>query len=716
MWTFRTHFSVVICLALLTVIFEKGHSRYVAFDSPKLVSDGATFDDKIDRSSPNILVLKGIDGLENEEEYCRHMYGFLPCTNNLAGHLFLVVVYEYLLFIAEKYVSKGSEMIFQLLGPGFFGACAFHVLGALPEALIVLVSGLRTEESAQEQVFTGVGLLVGSSVLLLTLVWGACVIVGNQEFSELSIKNPKHLRLTTLKTSRSRKSRSCLTGSGVVTDKETSYTARIMVLSLVPFLVLQLPAVLHLQSGRRIAILISLAISIVLLLAYFLYQLFWPWIQHRRLEYVKHENLMIGFLKHVQRHASSKLLTSEGVPNTPAIKRLFHKYDVDADNAIIPSELKSLIMEIKFGRAYSDKNVMIEEVMKDFDIDHDNKISRDEFVRGFVKWLEIKKQNVGNTASSSESSPLQGDLFQEKMKEYARNKYLILKILKHVQSESLRSLVTDDGKPNIAAIETLFTKFDLDGDNYISLPELSNLIQQIEFGNADVKVEDVATHVMEEMDTDGDQKIDKREFLEAVRNLLDPNDHQDTKTDLYLEAWSEADKVVDETTSQKATCCISWNWFKSIAMVLLGTVILTLLADPLIRAVQDLSKAANIHSFFVSFVAVPLATRSRVAMSAISSANRKKTRTTSLTFSELYGFVFMNNVLGLFVLLLLVYVRGLTWNFSAEVLVVLIICVVMGIFASLRSKFPVWTCFIAFLLYPFSLLLVYILNYVFGWS
>lgn len=84
--------------------------------------------------------------------------------------------------------------------------------------------------------------------------------------------------------------------------------------------------------------------------------------------------------------------------------------------------------------------------------------------------------------------------------------------------------------------------------------------------------------------------------------------------------------------------------------------------------------------------------------------------------SQLYGAVTMNNVLCLSVFLALVYARGLTWDFSSEVLVILLVCIVMGIFASTRTTFPLWTSLVAFLLYPFSLLLVYVLDFVFGWS
>lgn len=76
----------------------------------------------------------------------------------------------------------------------------------------------------------------------------------------------------------------------------------------------------------------------------------------------------------------------------------------------------------------------------------------------------------------------------------------------------------------------------------------------------------------------------------------------------------------------------------------------------------------------------------------------------------------MNNVLCLSVFLALVYVRGLTWDFSSEVLIIVIVCILTGAFASFRTTFPLWTSLVAFALYPFSLALVYVLDYVFGWS
>lgn len=76
----------------------------------------------------------------------------------------------------------------------------------------------------------------------------------------------------------------------------------------------------------------------------------------------------------------------------------------------------------------------------------------------------------------------------------------------------------------------------------------------------------------------------------------------------------------------------------------------------------------------------------------------------------------MNNVMGLAIFLGLVYIRDLSWDVSAAVLAVVIICTVMGLYTSLSRKFPFWTSIIAYIMYPISLLMIYVLTTFFGWT
>lgn len=49
------------------------------------------------------------------------------------------------------------------------------------------MSGLSgSRETAQSQVVIGMGLLAGSTVMLLTVLWGSCIVVGKCDLSENS--------------------------------------------------------------------------------------------------------------------------------------------------------------------------------------------------------------------------------------------------------------------------------------------------------------------------------------------------------------------------------------------------------------------------------------------------------------------------------------------------------------------------------------------------
>ena len=100
-----------LILVLLIVVF-KVHGRSLQYKSSELVSDG--INDGVQVNESSILLFKGMDSSSSE---CEQMYGFLPCSNSMYGHLFLIVVYEYLLFKGESLVASGGEQIFKILGP-----------------------------------------------------------------------------------------------------------------------------------------------------------------------------------------------------------------------------------------------------------------------------------------------------------------------------------------------------------------------------------------------------------------------------------------------------------------------------------------------------------------------------------------------------------------------------------------------------------------------
>ncbi|MED6218770.1 hypothetical protein PIB30_029738 [Stylosanthes scabra] len=586
-----TSHHILLPLALLLILCTHSHAvRFFSHSLPSsdLVSDGLP--EPSDDDNAGFLRLPTASSfrfLRAAESKCEQTYGFLPCTTTVVGNLFLILVYGFLMYKAATYLSNGSELLLEILGPGIVGGLFLPILGALPDAMLILVSGLSgSKETAQDQVSVGMGLLAGSTVLLLTIIWGTCVIVGKCDIENSIALDSVDTRGFSL------------TGSGVSTDIWTSYAARIMIISVLPFVIVQLPQLLHSTSGRHLAVLIALIVSLLLLASYCFYQVFQPWIQRRKLEYVRHKHVILGFLRHLKQRSLGRLLKENGEPDREVIAKLFHTIDDNRDGNLTHGELKALVVGIQFEEVDLDHDDAVKRIMNDFDTSRNQLVEESEFVNGVCRWLDRAR---GSRPASGDAGPH------------------TVKFLSNFHMETKRE----------------HDLLDVSGQN--------------------------------------------EEVSEGVKNA-------------------------------------KWTTVKALLFLLLGTIIAAAFADPLVDAVDNFSDATSIPAFFISFIALPLATNSSEAVSAIIFASRDKRQTASLTFSEIYGAVTMNNVLCLSVFLALVYVRGLTWDFSSEVLVILVVCIVMGALGSFRTCFPLWTSIIAILLYPFSLALVYVLDYVFGWS
>lgn len=101
----------------------------------------------------------------------------------MAQIVFLTAMYGYVLFQASNLISDGSELL--LLVPAaapVVGSVVLPILGAVPDGMMVLFSGLGPD--AQNQVSVGVGALAGSTVMLLTLPWFLAILAGRVSLKE----------------------------------------------------------------------------------------------------------------------------------------------------------------------------------------------------------------------------------------------------------------------------------------------------------------------------------------------------------------------------------------------------------------------------------------------------------------------------------------------------------------------------------------------------
>ncbi|XP_024370568.1 sodium/calcium exchanger NCL1 [Physcomitrium patens] len=537
---------------------------------------------------------------------CEEHYGILPCSVSLGGNAALLVIYGYMLLQAAQLLSDGSELLLTVMSPGIIGGLVLPILGAFPDALLITVSGLGASQAeAQQEVLVGMGLVAGSSVMLLTALWGACLIFGRCDL----IPHPANGKLVAK--DRTLTKGFSLTETGVTSDEQTKWASWIMMATLLPYIVAQLPRLIGLNTEGNFFIALAAIISGLSLIGYCTYQLVAPWIQERRIMWAQHRYRRshalhkVSHLTHQQNWGN--LFTASGEPNEEVLLKLFGHFDPDNDKHLTKTELKGLILGLGIERhngQVPDEDEL-QHWMSEFDVSRDNRISVDEFLQGIKRWMKssstaTKKKN-GAVAIDSQSSDHHGWDFE------AQN-----------------------------------AKFDL--------------------------------------------------------------------------ASLEEDSIEDEEDDEsKGTPTRGQVIAKAICYLIAGAAVAAIFADPLVDAIGGFSKASGISPFFISFIATPLATNSSEAISSLIFAKRKRKKNISMTYSQIYGAVTMNNTLCLGIFLTIVYFRGLLWDFSAEISVIFFATFIMGTVAAFRTTFPLWMAFIGLALYPLSVGLVVFLDFVCGW-
>ena len=161
-----------------------------------------------------------------------------PSEVGVTGLIWLFVSYGFVLYQGSNLISEGSELL--LLVPelaGLVGGVILPLLGAVPDGAIIFFSGLGDIATAQETLQVGVGALAGSTIMLLTIPFSLSVLAGRVDVSH---GQPNYFGQPKL--DHTQPFASQLFTTGVTITDAVQHGGVIMMLTTIPYLLIQIPA------------------------------------------------------------------------------------------------------------------------------------------------------------------------------------------------------------------------------------------------------------------------------------------------------------------------------------------------------------------------------------------------------------------------------------------------------------------------------------------
>ncbi|KAG7593241.1 EF-hand domain pair [Arabidopsis thaliana x Arabidopsis arenosa] len=390
-----------------------------------LISDGVQ-----DGSSYEFLSLDPPNGITKNQ--CIHVYGFLPCADNVGGYVFQVFSFGCILIIGEYFLTKGRSKLFLIFEVGFYGGIIFPLLTMFPRIALILSTGLvGSREMASSRVGNIIGVTVGYSVFALTMQWGACILFGLSGLRpDQPIESGENSDVKCPRTEVYWKNLLKKVFASVEADPKNKKAAGIMLLTILPFILVSFSEISNSQSWNDIIVLISLIISASATFVYFFYSYFDRADQEKSLDHARFE-LMSEVHKHLQIF-SPKSLIRDGQLNEESLKRLFDRIDVNKDGKIQVSELKDLTVEFgMLGRVKCHIDKLVTTLVADFDRDGDGEINEAEFEIGIKKWLNQYKFSFDSTVPPREDQAEENPILKiEKPKESLVTKLVSWKTLR----------------------------------------------------------------------------------------------------------------------------------------------------------------------------------------------------------------------------------------------------------------------------------------------
>eukprot|EP00452_MALV-II_sp_L67-6_P000221 gene221-98_t len=148
----------------------------------------------------------------------------------------------------------------------------------------------------------------------------------------------------------------------------------------------------------------------------------------------------------------------------------------------------------------------------------------------------------------------------------------------------------------------------------------------------------------------------------------------------------------------------------------LGTLLVLVFSDPMVGVLSEVGTRLDINPFFISFVLSPIVSNASELFAAYRYASKRTVKTITISLQQLEGAACMNNTWCLGIFMFVILWQDLPWMFTAEVIQVVVIELIMCYVAFTREVYSLFDAVLILLLYPISLFFVYVARDWLHWS
>jgi len=644
-----------------------------------------------------------------------------PGDLNNSQLLFITAIYGVILFKASGLISDGSEMLMFIPSvAGLVGSVVLPILGAVPDGVMTLFSGLGPREEAQESVGVGVGVLAGSTVMLLTFPWflaitfGRVPLVDQARVDEQKDEKDKQIwrkKIGQADYGRKKQSVGWL-GGGVQPDKAVSKNAAIMILTTFSFLVIQIPATMYEQSDgsmyvgqkasdalkhvdeevkeEHMVALVGLIVSAAAFIGYLALQVLdnnEDKVMSAIIEGVEKGQISLASAldwgtenaMHGEPLLEKKMPENQKTKMKKILNSFFCKYDADRNNSLSCQEFRFLLSDL--GEPITENSEQeIQQLFRTFDTDGTNSIDKEEFYD--CLWVYMTSKEKQNKLKAKSDADKRVDNACKTIPAYGS------------QGKVIVSGATP-GSLNGTYIEMPQKK------NGESVPKYGKVNQVVEYNEAE-NCWKVGPYVL---------RLEKQEEKEFKKHAQEGEwktaDGQVCSVEVEIEEEEELPASMKDLSPEEQR---KWILIQSSWMMLLGTCIVLFVSDPFVDVLGVWGKRLGVPGFYVSFVVAPFASNASELLAAYNYAVKKTPQDITTSLCNLIGAACMNNSFVLTIFFALIYLQGLAWKFTAETIAIMLVQWVIGGIAYCSKTHTMPIALIIFGCYPLCLFVVYILE------